>query len=92
MHTLYLDSVAELIQKGHIVRADSLTNILFHFAKLGYMPESNAYLDKVAAIYLNQISDISMKLICKNMWNIMMLGYFNEELLTGFCQRIASST
>jgi len=85
----FLNQVGDLIQSNKIQKINSLTNILYVFAKLKYRNQEclvAAANTMKRAIDNGDWDEFPIKVVCRNLWNFYDLNHYDEELFKNFCE------
>jgi len=77
-----------MVEQKKIYRPDTLTNVLYVFAKMHFQ---NPKVLQSACETLKNHSDLPNKLIARNFWNFYELNHYDKELFEKFCTRILES-
>jgi hypothetical protein len=68
-----LDSTADLVAKGKIANVNTITNILYVFAKFQYIPQSQPSFLNICTTLLNKEPVLPVSIVCRNLWNFHAL-------------------
>ena len=76
-----LENVGQMIKDNKITKVNSLTNILYIFARFNYRDEE--VLLKACEIMNKEFADgnwdsFTIKLVCRNFWNLFELNHYDE--------------
>jgi hypothetical protein len=83
-----------MITNNQITKINSLTNILYIFAKFNYRDEESL---KIATQIMNKEfndgnwDNFSIRVVSRNLWNFYQLNHYDEALFESFCEVIAGN-
>ena len=86
-----LESVCKMICNGKITQINTLTNILYVFAKFNYVPVQNGTMETVSKHLIAQKEDLDLRTVSRNMWHFYQLNFYDKKLFDVFCDVITSS-
>ena len=89
--TNLLESVAQQVSRGEIYKINTLTNILYVFAKFNFSPQSPNFFEKVVGCLKLQKDELDLKTVSRNMWQFFQLNFYDRELFDIFCQIIVKN-
>ena len=83
-----------MIKDNKITKVNSLTNILYIFARFNFRDEQ--VLEKACQIMNKEFADgnwdsFTIKLVCRNFWNLFELNHYDEQLFNHFCEIISEN-
>ena len=86
-----LGSVSKMISDGKITQINTLTNIMYVFAKFNYIPSQKGTLETVSNQLIGQKEGLDLRMVSRNMWHFYQLNFYDKELFDIFCEVITKN-
>ena len=80
-----------MVTKEKIVKVNTLTNILYVFAKFQFAPDE-ACISKIKKQFVTKEDELNTRLVSRNLWNFFELKIYDKQLFDTLCKVISGSS